>query len=97
MQTLTLTSGSLLRMALAPGRQLRCASGRLWLTFDGEDVVLAGGEHWTAPGQGIALVEAMSASARLQLDAVVAPHRNVPRRAHRQPIFGGINALKHSL
>ncbi|WP_432720509.1 DUF2917 domain-containing protein [Jeongeupia wiesaeckerbachi] len=97
MQSLTLTPDRLLRIALEPGRQLQCIRGCLWLTFDGEDVILQAGEHWTAPRHGIALIEASAGSAHLHLDPQLIKRHRPFRATAVQPIFGGLCTLKRAL
>ncbi|MBM3114315.1 DUF2917 domain-containing protein [Jeongeupia naejangsanensis] len=97
MQSLTLTSNRLLRITLEPGRQLRCAHGCLWLTFNGEDVILRTGEYWTAPGHGLALFEAYGGTAQLHLDPQLIKYHRPFRATAAQPTFGGLGILKRAL
>ncbi|HYF21362.1 MAG TPA: DUF2917 domain-containing protein [Ramlibacter sp.] len=59
-----LAPGATLRRNHAAGVQVRCVSGSVWVTQDGDtrDVLLAAGESFTGDRRGRLLVHALEAS-----------------------------------
>ena len=53
-----------LRLAHPLGRQVRCESGTLWLTFDGDsrDVILEAGDSLLCDRDSMLLVQALAAA-----------------------------------
>ncbi len=53
-------AGEVLELRVAPGQDLFCSSGELWLTVGGsaDDVILAPGDGWRASGKADLVVSA---------------------------------------
>ena len=67
-KTLDLPSGTLVPFPSVRGERVRVLSGRVWLTEEGDpnDEFLASGQEVALGGQGLAVIEALTA-ARVQL------------------------------
>ena len=53
----------LLTLTGIAGHRIACQTGELWITQDGEgDVLLRGGESWTAPGGDDVVISALVAA-----------------------------------
>ncbi|RYG63740.1 DUF2917 domain-containing protein [bacterium] len=68
--TESLEIGEVKSVDMRRGEKLRCETGTLWLTFDGEgrDIILREGDIWAAPKNGRAVVQALTAGSFSDLE-----------------------------
>ncbi|WP_028536480.1 hypothetical protein [Paludibacterium yongneupense] len=75
MYTLPLNDQQLSSFDGAVARRLLCEAGMVWISFDGEDILLHAGESWSQDarhGERL-LVQAVAGNARVRVERTRAP------------------------
>lgn len=70
MDTNTLQSNIAVQLTEQQGAFIVCEEGQLWLTDNGDDIVLAHGERYQIQGEQPVVIESLRTSSRFRLESV---------------------------
>lgn len=70
MKTTTRPSRSVIQLTEQQGAFIVCEEGQLWLTDNGDDIVLTHGERHQIQGQQAVVIESLRLNSRFRLDGV---------------------------